>query len=1074
MGRKLKLLEASILLLGLLVTFIYLPNITMTFSPEAVEATSSSGSLTYISSPTNFSFTPGVKAKFPLRAYDRDNTTYAMWSYTRYYSAYGQSNGYFELLAYGPSDAPPRGSIITGFNLSVAIYFLSKYGVVDATMNITFVVGPSDQVVLEPPFQPEPYQWYNKTWAPTEPIDGVWTWEDLSNLRFRLGRYDPGDADTTGLMRIYEIWAVVEYVMPEIHVNPKSQSTQPLTITLNITNVEELYGFEFKLYYNARVLTATSVTLGPFLNDTAGTANTQGYVIEINDRLGYVWATQTIKGDIRGGRVPLGQWGVLATIDFVKDADGNSNLDLEGETKLVGFNFVPVTFRYGEAVKSTYTIDHIVVQPVHEIAITSVVPSKTLIDVNETITVDTTVLNEGDYNETFDVKLYADDTLIGTQTVSNLVPGATQTITFVWDTTGFAGTYNITAIAETLGPPPEADTADNIGVGGLVYVGPDIAIVSVEPNATVIWSGDPVLINVTVKNEGGTNITSFDVTTYASATLINTTTITDFEVNATIWFAFTWDTTSFANGSYSIRSNATILTGEKDDADNVRSGGIVYIGPDVAVLEVVPDPTIAYVGDTVSINVTVKNEGARDVSFDVKAWVNDTLVGTEPITALPPGANTTKTFSWTPTANGTYTVWANTTILLGENDTTDNTMIDGTVYVGPDIAVLSVSPFPTRVYVGDSVDVTVTVKNEGAQAETFDVKVFVEQTSTGTVTQINETQTVVDLGSGMTETLTFTWDTTGFSNDIYLVFANITILPGETDTADNTKVDGTVYIGPDVAVTGLVPSPTGVYAGDPVDVTVTVKNEGAQAETIDVTTFANLTLLNSTSNISLDPGVSKTFSFTWDTSGFANGTYIIWANVTVLPGEVDTADNNITDGTVYIGPDIAVSGITYVSELKVYQKEIVTVRVKVFNEGGKETFNVQLYANETLIATKEVKHLEGGKAESVTFTWNTSTFARGNYWIKAVIPALPGETDTADNSFIYPSMVRVKLLGDINDDGKVDVYDTYLLGKAYNSQEAYRSTPRSPNWNPDADFNGDNFILLDDLQALSDNYGKTG
>jgi hypothetical protein len=55
--------------------------------------------------------------------------------------------------------------------------------------------------------------------------------------------------------------------------------------------------------------------------------------------------------------------------------------------------------------------------------------------------------------------------------------------------------------------------------------------------------------------------------------------------------------------------------------------------------------------------------------------------------------------------------------------------------------------------------------------------------------------------------------------------------------------------------------------------------------------------------------------------------------------------------------------------------------------------------------------------------------------------------------------------GDVNGDGKVDVFDLYALGKAYNS------TDGGGNWNPNADLNHDQIIDAEDLSILNDNYG---
>jgi len=56
------------------------------------------------------------------------------------------------------------------------------------------------------------------------------------------------------------------------------------------------------------------------------------------------------------------------------------------------------------------------------------------------------------------------------------------------------------------------------------------------------------------------------------------------------------------------------------------------------------------------------------------------------------------------------------------------------------------------------------------------------------------------------------------------------------------------------------------------------------------------------------------------------------------------------------------------------------------------------------------------------------------------------------------------IIGDVNHDGSVDIYDIVELVAAYGS------TPSDPNWNPWADLNGDNVINIYDIDLLTKNY----
>jgi hypothetical protein len=105
----------------------------------------------------------------------------------------------------------------------------------------------------------------------------------------------------------------------------------------------------------------------------------------------------------------------------------------------------------------------------HDVAVTSVVLAKSVITKGLTCDVTVNVFNKGQYTETFSVTLYANTTVIGTQQVNNLASTGQTTLTFTWDTTGFAeGTYTISAYATPVSG--ETNVADNTFVAGTVQI----------------------------------------------------------------------------------------------------------------------------------------------------------------------------------------------------------------------------------------------------------------------------------------------------------------------------------------------------------------------------------------------------------------------------------------------------------------------------------------------------------------------------------------------------------------------------------------------------------------------------
>jgi hypothetical protein len=61
----------------------------------------------------------------------------------------------------------------------------------------------------------------------------------------------------------------------------------------------------------------------------------------------------------------------------------------------------------------------------------------------------------------------------------------------------------------------------------------------------------------------------------------------------------------------------------------------------------------------------------------------------------------------------------------------------------------------------------------------------------------------------------------------------------------------------------------------------------------------------------------------------------------------------------------------------------------------------------------------------------------------------------------------VVMVGDLNNDGVIDIRDISIAGRAYGSY------PGHSRWNPNADINNDNIIDIRDISTIGRNYGKT-
>jgi len=347
-----------------------------------------------------------------------------------------------------------------------------------------------------------------------------------------------------------------------------------------------------------------------------------------------------------------------------------------------------------------------------------------------------------------------------------------------------------------------------------------------------------------------------------------------------------------------------------------------------------------------------------------------------------------------------------------------------------------------------------------------------ETDSVPLVFTVDERTTWMGYSLNNLENVTIAGNTTlaSLTNGPYSIVVHANDTSGNVGSSE--EVHFTILIVHDVAVIDLKCSSAEVYVGQIVNVTVVVQNEGTATETFNVTTYANTTIIKTLTITNLPPTNQTTLVFAWNTTGSSKGNYTMRAYVPPVPSETDTTDNTYIDDivNVMLPPNIAVTNVI-ASITSVGQGYSISINVTVENQGDyTENFTVTAYANTTGIQTKTVT-LTSGNSITVTFTWNTTDFAKGNYTISAYVTPIPYETDITDNTFIN-GWVFVTIAGDVTSvmpgipDGSVDMRD---IGAIFTK---FMTTPTDPEWNPNMDINGDNVVNMRDISIACGNFMK--
>ncbi len=356
------------------------------------------------------------------------------------------------------------------------------------------------------------------------------------------------------------------------------------------------------------------------------------------------------------------------------------------------------------------------------------------------------------------------------------------------------------------------------------------------------------------------------------------------------------------------------------------------------------------------------NQSSGNVSFAATLMADETGKN---------GSGTLATIKFHVIGKGECDLVFNDTILVDSNTTPmeNVNLVNGYfITLFHDIAITSVESSAHEAILGEMIDIDVNVTNEGSGTETFNITAYHNSILIG--------KQEIILAFRANKTLTFNWNTTEVSWGNHTIKAEADIIPEETDTEDNTFIDGIVK---------LRSPPKSIF---------TYERIGS---------IGNLTMMSFNATESYDPD-GTVMNYTWNfgdetptvietkpliTHNFTDGTY----NVTL----VVTDDNNLTDSTtstlvarVLIGSleDVVVTYI-YLSNTTLDEPTSFIIIADDYwihatfeNKGSKgpvSFYPVFRYTNEkvnltipTIPEPEEPIMLEPGEEEEVYYMWATN------------------------------------------------------------------------------------------------------
>ncbi len=300
---------------------------------------------------------------------------------------------------------------------------------------------------------------------------------------------------------------------------------------------------------------------------------------------------------------------------------------------------------------------------------------------------------------------------------------------------------------------------------------------------------------------------------------------------------------------------------------------------------------------------------------------------------------------------------------------------------------------------GDIATIFVGVGNFGTEVESVLVSV-----KAGTI-PLDPPQVMV-MSPGDLLTFIFPWDTTGAALGAYVINATATVALDDFPKDNSVTLERVDIVVIDLAVTSIVPA-NNVFAKRQVaeqflEVKANVTNEGSVTSRASLALYGNRTLpgqiLIGSFSFDISAGATRTFIFQWNITRTGLGTYLLSAEASPLPGEKDTADNNLQDGTVRVfAPTVDVGIATLsTSETFVAVRETIGISGDLFNGGTTDqSFTLRLFANSSIII-EQTEFVAKNSTLRVDVSWNTTGYVAGSYTISGLTVLLGDEYSKND------------------------------------------------------------------------------
>ena len=627
--------------------------------------------------------------------------------------------------------------------------------------------------------------------------------------------------------------------------------------------------------------------------------------------------------------------------------------------------------------------------------------------VGEPVYISVTVRNDGPVATSIPITLHFPPGGRQPKTLSPHVhPGQTETETFEWRTGNYRpGTHRFRIQVAAVGNPVE-----HLDVELLPAV-ENVAIVDMGtyPVETALV-GEPVEVWVDVRNDGPVALHVPVQLTFPSAAKRPETKSPRVDPGETARVWFEWKTSNYEPGIHTL-SAAILLDNNATfgpTTDEIRFA-LTPLIINATILDIAVSPEAPRIGEAVTITVKVRNDGP--VATRIPVTLRFPPGGRQPETRslrIDPGAPGEVSFTWR-TSHYEPSIHDFRVEVPSDPPATR----EFTVQLLPpivNVAIVDMGSDPAETaFKGQAVKIWVDVINNGPSA----LNVPVQLAFPSNDKQPERKSTRVEPGE--ITRIEFVWKTANYDIGDHLLTAtlladyNIT----ELDASDTIQI----ALVPAQLIASIIDiswSPGSPAVGEPVRITVTVRNDGLIAANIPVTLyFPSADKQPETQSHRIDPGATGEVSFTWRTGRYTPGIHHFRVEVPNDPPISRQFTVELLPPTV----NVAIVGISSDPAETAFKGQAVKIWVDVINNGPSAlNVPVQLaFPSDEKQPERKSTRVEPGEITRIEFVWKTSNYDLGIHALTATLQAEYNITELAISATIQIRLVSPQLAASIVD-----------------------------------------------------------